>query len=299
MAQELSFEELFDTEFLSALEAFTLRAKRVPQGGFFANQNSPSRGSGLEFQDFKAYVPGDDIRAIDLNIYQRLGKLFIRIFEEQRNLPIYLLVDQSASMYLEDSSRIIAGLRSALALTSLSLSQHDSVALYSFTDQLHTLTRSRTGKHNLIPIARLMSELYQGTTTDLSDSLAEFGQYKLRRGLLVVISDFFDPMVFEDFARRLRLVKHRSILIQLVKDSDGDPTLQAELNGDVRLLDCETNIGLDISIDPVVLTRYRNAYQDFTRKLANDAAASNSGLLVVNVEQDVLKQLSSMFQYPV
>ena len=299
MAQEPSFEQLFDPAFLAALESFTLRAKRVPRGGFFANQNSPALGSGLEFQDYKSYVAGDDIRAIDLNIYQRLGKLFIRLFEEQRNLPVYLLIDRSASMYLEAASRIIAGLRSALALTSIALSQHDSVGIYTFTDGLTMLSRPKTGKHSLIPIAKLMAELNEGTVTRLPDAIQTLNRSKLRPGLLVLISDFFDEMVIDDFVQHLRSIRHRTLLIQLVRKSDADPSLQQELIGDVRLVDCETNDGLDVSIDPVVQNRYQSAYQDFVMHLTQAANASNSGLLVVDVDEDMLPQLAPLFQVPI
>ena len=299
MARQLSFAELFDPDFLNALEAFTLRARRVARGGFIANQTSPSLGSGIEFQDFKAYVPGDDIRAIDVNIYQRLGKLFIRLFEEQRNLPLYLLIDQSASMYFDDSARIVAGLRSALALASISLSQHDSVGIYSFTDRLTTLAKSRTGKHNLLPIARLLAELHEGTTTNLSTSFQSLSQQKLRQGLLIVISDFFDEEVIDNLTQELRNLRHRVILLQLVKNEDTDPTIVDDLQGDVQLLDCETNVGLDLSIDPALLNRYRSAYQEFTQKLTRSAASSNAGLLAINAEEDILTQLGSLFQYPI
>lgn len=299
MARQLSFAELFDPDFLNALEAFTLRARRVARGGFIANQNSPSRGSGIEFQDFKAYVPGDDIRAIDVNIYQRLGKLFIRLFEEQRNLPLYLMIDQSASMYFDDSARIVAGLRSALALASISLSQHDSVGIYSFTDRLTTLAKSRTGKHNLLPIARLLAEMHEGTTTNLSTSFQSLSQQKLRQGLLVVISDFFDEDVIDNLTQELRNLRHRVILLQLVKNEDTDPTMVEDLEGDVQLLDCETNVGLDLSIDPALLNRYRSVYREFTQKLAQSAASSNAGLLAINAEEDVLTQLGPLFQYSI
>ena len=299
MARQLSFAELFHPDFLNALEAFTLRARRVARGGFIANQTSPSLGSGIEFQDFKAYVPGDDIRAIDVNIYQRLGKLFIRLFEEQRNLPLYLLIDQSASMYFDDSARIVAGLRSALALASISLSQHDSVGIYSFTDRLTTLAKSRTGKHNLLPIARLLAELHEGTTTNLRTSFQSLSQQKLRQGLLIVISDFFDEEVIDNLTQELRNLRHRVILLQLVKNEDTEPTMVEDLQGDVQLLDCETNVGLDLSIDPALLNRYRSAYREFTQKLTRSAASSNAGLLVVNAEEDILTQLGSLFQYPI
>ena len=127
MPQQLNFDELFDADFLQALQQFSLRVGRVAPSGRLAEQKSRDRGIGLEFTDFKPYVPGDDLRSVDWNIYRRLGRLFVRVFEEQQDLPFYVLVDRSSSMYLENPPRINAALRTALALSSVALHNSDSV----------------------------------------------------------------------------------------------------------------------------------------------------------------------------
>ena len=115
MPRAPTFDELFDPEFLAALTPFALRARRAPPAGRPADQASRQRGFGLEFADFKSYVPGDDLRAIDWNIYRRLGRLFVRVFEERRDLPVYLLVDRSRSMFLETPPRIRASSRTTVS----------------------------------------------------------------------------------------------------------------------------------------------------------------------------------------
>ena len=95
-------DELFDSKFLDSLKNLRLIARRVPAGGRFAEQRSSDLGHGLEFRDFRPYAPGDDLRAVDWNIYRRLGRVFIRLFEELEDLPLYLMPDISGSAFLED-----------------------------------------------------------------------------------------------------------------------------------------------------------------------------------------------------
>ena len=152
-------EEFFDTEFLTALQGFSLWARRIMRGGPHAEQLSRDQGAGLEFADYKAYVPGDDTRAIDWNIYRRLGRVAVKVFEERQELPVYLLVDRSGSMYFEAAPKIGIALKVALALASISLSQHDSVGLFSFSDKLEMRLKVGSGSGRLMRIAERLAEL--------------------------------------------------------------------------------------------------------------------------------------------
>lgn len=292
----LTFEELFDSEFLSALEVFDLRIKRFIRQGRHGEQLSHDRGFGQEFKDFKAYVPGDDLRAVNWSIYQRLGRLFVHVFEEYQDLPVYLLVDLSKSMYLEDPPRIVAGLRTALALGAIASGQHDIVSLFSFSDNLEMQTKPISSKGQLIVLARQMAELDELDGTNLSDVLEELSHQKLRRGLLVVISDFFDPAGIEAIDDAIRKVRHKILLIQLTKEEDADPELNPEIVGDLRLVDCELEDAIDVTIEPQVIREYKRIYSTFNEDLIELADSLGSGLVQIDTEKDILDQLSLMFQ---
>lgn len=292
----LTFEELFDSEFLSALEVFDLRIKRFIRQGRHGEQLSHDRGFGQEFKDFKAYVPGDDLRAVNWSIYQRLGRLFVHVFEEYQDLPVYLLVDLSKSMYLEDPPRIISGLRTALALGAIASGQHDIVSLFSFSDNLEMQTKPISSKGQLIVLARQMAELDELDGTNLSDVLEELSHQKLRRGLLVVISDFFDPAGIEAIDDAIRKVRHKILLIQLTKEEDADPELNPEIVGDLRLVDCELEDAIDVTIEPQVIREYKRIYSTFNEDLIELADSLGSGLVQIDTEKDILDQLSLMFQ---
>jgi len=296
VATALTFEELFDSEFLSALETFDLRIKRFIRQGRHGEQLSHDRGFGQEFKDFKAYVPGDDLRAVDWNIYQRLGRLFVHVFEEYQELPLYLLVDRSKSMFHEDPPRIRAGLRTALALGSIAASQHDVVSLFSFSDDLDMNTQSISSKGHVITLARQMVELHELNGTQLSEVLKLLAVQKLRRGLLVIISDFFDPEGIQAITEATKLVRHKVLLVQLIKASDADPTVNADIVGDLRLVDCETQGAIDVTIAPQVLREYTRVYQAFNKDLSELADGLGSGLVQIDTEEPILDQLSTIFQ---
>ena len=139
-------------------------------------------------------------------------------------------------MFLEDPPRVHAGLRTALALTSIALGQHDSVGLFPFSDDLRVALRPRSGKARLMRFAEVMASLEPGGVTDLRRVVQTFSAYGLREGLAVVISDFFDPGGIEAVLDALKRLRHRVLLVQLVRATDEDPGVR----GDLQLLDCET-----------------------------------------------------------
>ncbi len=283
---------LFDAEFLEALQRLHIHARRVARGGRHAEQCSRDLGTGIEFRDYRPYVPGDDIRAIDWTIYQRLGKVFLRLFEEFEDLPVYLMPDVSSSMYLETPPRAQAGLRTALALASIALNQHDTVGLLPFGADLSVALRPQSGKGRLMRFAKVMSELQPAGSTDLQRSVRTLQALGLREGLVVLISDFFDPTGAEGVLAALRRMRHRILLVQLVRPSDRDPGLL----GDLQLRDCESGAVEDVSATPAVLERYRAAYDDFQKQLADFANRRGIGILQLDVEQDVLGQMATLFE---
>ena len=169
MAQgAIAIEEIFDPEFLEELRGLRIFANRVARGGRFAEQRSRDLGHGLEFRDFRPYAPGDDLRGVDWNIYQRLHRVFLRQFEEFEDLPLYLLPDLSASMFTETVPRAVGGLRATLALATISLGQHDTVGVFPFHSELELALKPMSGKARTMTIARALAELAPGGQTDLA-----------------------------------------------------------------------------------------------------------------------------------
>ena len=267
--------------------------QRVAPGGRFGDRLSKDLGAGIEFRDYRGYSPGDDPRAIDWNIYRRLGKVFLRLYEEQQDLPLYLMPDVSASMFHEPEPRALTALRCALALATISLSHHDSAALFPFAESMDMRVKSMSGKANTMAFAEHLARLSPpaASGTNLSAALRRVADMNLRRGLLVVISDFFDPAGLVPLRDALRSIRHRLLFVQLVRPTDAEP----DLEGDLRLRDCESGEAAEITITPHVLSKYREAYAAFSRELAELVKYHHGGLLRLDVEQDLVTQLNTVF----
>ena len=168
MKKSISFDDVeveIPADVLFPYEAvYEARIKSI----FVHDGEKQQQGSGMEFRDYRPYAPGDDFRSIDWNVFQRLGRVFLRLFEEQRDLPVYLAPDISASMFHGEKPRAHAALRCAFALAAIALREHDSVGVFPFADTLHTGLRPGSGKGRLMRVAQTLSRLEPGGQTDFA-----------------------------------------------------------------------------------------------------------------------------------
>lgn len=289
---DITIRELFDPDFLASVERLKILARRVAPSGSPAEKRSRQQGAGMEFRDYRPYSPGDDIKSIDWNVYRRLGKVFLRLFEEQRDLPVYIAPDISRSMFLGDEPRGHAGLRAAFAFAAIALREADSVGVFPFAESLDTALRPGTGSGRLMRVAQALTKIEPGGETDFLTSMRRLQAIKMRPGLLVVISDFFDPKGIDAVVEALKLVKHRLLFVQLVRKTDVAPALE----GDLLLHDCETGEEQEISATSAVLDGYRRAYDEFQAKLAGFARQRHAGFVRLDVEEDVVDQLATLFE---
>lgn len=288
-ATAMPFDTLFAPDFLAALSHLTLNVKRVAPAGRHGERLSRDLGSGLEFRDFRPYTPGDDIRRIDWNIYRRLHKVFLRVHEEEQDLPLYLMPDLSASMFLEPVPRAWTALRCTLALAAIGLQHHDSAEVFPFAEQIQQQLERRSGRTSIMMLAQRLAQLAptDRAHTNLAESMQRIATMRLRRGLLVVISDFFDAAGLDQVREVLRQMRHRVWLVQLVRPSDAAP----DVRGDVRLRDCETGSATEVTVTTSVLARYRQVYERFNRDLGSLAEHLGGGLLQVDCDADLIPQL--------
>lgn len=289
-----SSDDLFDPAFLAALEPFALRIAAAQKGGRLADQRTAARGQGTDFADFKPYVAGDDLRTIDWNIYRRLGHIFVRVFEERQDMPVYILVDASGSMSVETPPRIHAALRAAMALATVSLAQHDTVSLFSVADHLTVQARSLSGKANIARVARHLADHGRQGGTELAASIDRLAAMKLRRGLVIIVSDFFTGTGIGPVIDSMARLPHRLLLVQMIKAHDADPALDPDLNGEVIVDDGEGAMAR-LAITPDMIARYRTAYRAYDDALTGFAASHRAGLARIDADRPVLEQLTALF----
>ncbi|HHI68470.1 MAG TPA: DUF58 domain-containing protein [Planctomycetes bacterium] len=281
---------LFDGPFLRRLESLRYASRRVPRGGRPAEQTSKSLGGGVEFADYRAYVPGEDMRRVDWMVYLRLGKLFSRLFTEELDLPVHVALDLSDSVFLPPE-RGRAALQAAAAFSWVALSGQDRVRVHPFGADPLPGFGPVSGKGAGMRLLDWLEGLGPSGGTGIEKTLRRIRGLAGRRGLLVVVSDFFSPSgiggVLEELARQ----RHRLLLVQLVHPHDSEPPFQ----GEIRVIDCETREERDVTVTPAVLERYRSAWKGFQEELRSFALRRGAYLLSLQVTVDVISQVEALF----
>ena len=289
--------KLLDPNFLQQVRSLRIVARRVAPAGRWAEHRSRDRGQGMEFRDYRPYSPGDELRTIDWNVYRRLGRVVVRLFEEMEDLPIYLLPDLSQSMWAENPPRAVTAIKIAIAFASIGLDQHDRVGMFPFGDDLNTSIRPTSGRGRLSLLADALtrtavSSREQKNGTNLAASLSKLRGLGLREGLAIVVSDFLDPQGIDVMLEELKRMRHRPLLVSVVRDDDREPTIR----GDVRVRDCETGDARDVSINDDVLEKYRQAYDRHFDQLQSYASSRSGGFLVVDHDVEIMLQLAALFE---
>ncbi len=246
----------FDEETIQKLNALTLVATRVRAGRMRGDRRSSKRGTSIEFADFRNYTPGDDIRRLDWNIYARLDKPFIKLFEEEEDLAVYLLLDASKSMnWGGDSAHKFSYARLvAASLGSIALAGGDQLSAHqlSETGEGQSFGPARGVQQNLRYFNYLWT-LEADRRTRLAPALTHFAQLGRRPGLFFLISDLLDPDGFESSLDTLLARGHEIVVIHLLSPDEIAP----QIAGDLQLVDREYGDTQEVSIDPVMLETYR------------------------------------------
>jgi uncharacterized protein (DUF58 family) len=251
--------ELFDDEFQRRLETLAIVSRRVFAGRLRAERRSKKRGSGVEFADHRVYVPGDDFRFVDWNVYQRFGKLLVRLYEEEEDLSIYFIVDCSTSMGFGDGRKFDQARRLAAALAYVGLANLDRVTIVGVSDEVVARMPTTRGKGRIFKVFGFLRDLTPVGTTDLRTSLKTFVAQHKRRGLAVLISDLYDHEGFAGGINMLRYNKFEPYVIHIVDPREAQPGLK----GDVRIYDCETGEEREITVTQKLLERMAEAYAEY------------------------------------
>src|SRR6202453_3219448 len=234
---------LFDSAFLSKLEQLYILSKKLFRGAHRAERRSRQIGSSLEFAEYRNYPAGDDLRSIDWNIYGRLDRLFIKLFEQEQDLDISFLLDASGSMHWTPEfrpseqprlSKFDQARRIAASLAYIGLANLDRVNIHYFASRLEEdmgLCRGKSQFHKVLDFLRDAPEL--DGETRLLPSLRVFAQRMKRRGLVFILSDFFDPQGVEEALAVLRYNQFEVHVIQILDPAEIRPWA----TGDLRLIE--------------------------------------------------------------
>jgi uncharacterized protein (DUF58 family) len=254
---------LLDPQFLRRLENLSLRSRRIVRGGLRGERRSATLGRGVEFADYRGYQAGDDYRYIDWNIYSRLDRLFVKLFSEEEDVNVHLLIDRSHSMAFPAGAaegnghptKLRYATQAAAAIGYIGLANLDRVGAAGFDRGINGVFGPARGRGQAFLLFRFLSGLTAGGPGDLPAVMREYVLQTKRRGLLVLLSDLLMPAGVEEGLRVARAHHFDLFVIHVVSDEDLTPPF----TGDLRLIDSETGTSVEVTVDGPALRAFTQA----------------------------------------
>lgn len=258
-------ERLFDDQFLKKLEYLYLISKKMFSGRIQAQSRSKKIGWGMEFADHRSYNPGDDLRYLDWNLYGRVGGLFTKLFQEEENLNIHLLLDVSSSMDYGDPTKLDYAKRVVAALAFVGLANLDTVNIHPFSDDMGGGLIGVRGKGRILKVFEYLEALQPAkTATDMTRSMRNFAVRTKGKGLSVLVSDFYDEVRgYQPGMKLLFADGHDLMALQIHHHREAEP----KYRGTIRYIDAESGEQRTVSVNRKTLERYRSEYADYNDEL--------------------------------
>jgi len=288
-------------EILSRVRKLEIRTRRLVQETMAGQYHSVFKGRGMDFEEVREYLPGDEVRAIDWNVTARSGRPFVKKFTEERELTLMLVVDLSASGCFgsADRSKRELAAETASLLAFSALQNQDKVGLLLFTDRVEQfLPPARSRSHVLRVVRDILFHAPRHTGTDLGEALEFVNRVVRRRAVTFLISDFLSPGaeegIPEPLRRTLALTARRHDLVAVATT---DPR-EAELPdvGWLTLEDAETGESLEIDTrDAALRRRYAAAADAHAAAVRRALRGSGADLVELRTDQPVVPALRRFF----
>lgn len=252
-------EPLLSPDFLARLEQLELVSRKVFLGRMKGERRSPRKGISVEFADYRNYVPGDDLRFIDWNAYGRFGRLFLKLFLEEEDLHVYLLIDTSESMNFGKPTKLRYAKQVAAALGFIGLVKSDRVVIESVGGEKMQRLGSIRGRAQLWRLIDFLDRIEPDGGTPLATAMRNFALRNSGRGVVVLISDLMDKTGYEEALRYLLARRMDVYLIHVLSQEEIEP----DFMGDLRLIDSEDEDVAEITVGTPILKRYKRNLEAF------------------------------------
>jgi uncharacterized protein (DUF58 family) len=245
-------EPLLSPSFLRQLDRLDLSTRRKQPGRMQGERRGPRRGGGQEFADYRPYTPGDDLRQVDWNAYARMERFFLRLFVEEEDTTLHLLMDASRSMGWGTPTKLDFARRCAAALGYVALSRSEWVSPLAFTTGREQAPRPLRGRRSASRLFETLSAVQADGGTDLRTTLRRHAAASRVRGPLILMSDLYDP----EWRSALRAALGAGFDLSVIHVLSPEE-IEPSLDGDLRLVDDETGRAIEIRADEETLKRYR------------------------------------------
>ncbi|MFN4285252.1 MAG: DUF58 domain-containing protein [Lacibacter sp.] len=280
-------------EIVRKVRLLEIKSKRLTNHMFTGEYHSAFKGQGMHYKEVRQYQPGDDVRFIDWNVSARYAQPYSKVFEEERELTVFLLIDNSASMHTGSGPQRKKDLATELAavLGFSAVNNHDKVGALLFADTVQQVVTPKKGKQNTLFIIRnLLTTEPAGTTTAFAEAIRRFNNLQKRRCICFFISDFLGTG-FETALRSLS-ARHDVIGIRVYDRLDRE----LPVAGLLHVADAETGAPrvLDTQ-NALVRYEYEEDFHRHTAWLQNLFHKAGADLLHLQTGEDYVKVLQKFF----
>lgn len=301
-------DDLVSSELISKLDPLDLRSRKVFFGKLKGERRSKKRGQSVEFADHRPYVSGDDLRHIDWNIFGRLDKLFLKLFLEEEDLSLHIVIDASASSDCGEPNKFLFMQKAAMAMGYVGLVNLNRVACTSMgglvatsagvgesetsslreigPDSLHYI-RDLRGKRRVHDLARFLISLAPGGGLDFRAAAERIALSRRGKGIMMIFSDFFFKEGYEQGLKMLVSRGYDVYCIQVLSPQELDPTGPSGLLGDLRLKDVEDADVADVTISAPLLKKYKANLAAYCDQLREFCLRRDMNLLTVRSDTPV------------
>lgn len=283
-----SIDELIDPALIARISRLDYASKKIFAGRVQGERRSKKRGESVEFADHRPYVIGDDIRHIDWNIYGRLDRLFLKLFLEEEDLSVNLIIDASGSADCGAPNKFVFMQKTAMALGYIGLVNLNRVGATAIGDVggdggVFSAIRDLRGRRRVHDLGRWLLSLEPGGTASFTEACKRIALARRGKGVMIVLSDF---LIKEGYEPGLRLLKGRGydvFCIQVLSPQEVEP----DIAGDLRLRDTEDGDFAEVTISAPLLKRYKANLRAWNDQLRDFCARREMGLLTVKSDTPV------------
>lgn len=255
----------FDSFTINKLKRLQFVAQQIKAGIVRGERRSPRYGQSIEFADYRSYVPGDDLRQLDWNVYARHNQPFIKLRENEEDLSVYVLVDGSKSMDwgIAEENKFTYACKLAAGFSVISLFTGD----YLWMDVIGTGFKfgPMRGQGNLLRVLDALDQVHPKGQVNLKEIGRQFSQSRKRPGLVILISDLLLPEGYEEGLKDIQGFGHEIILLQTLCPEELHPSIEGEL----RLVDAETGASQEVIIDRGMLRVYNRRLKSWQAEIHN------------------------------
>jgi uncharacterized protein (DUF58 family) len=280
---------LLPPDLMAQLERLELVTRKVFRGRMKGERRSKRKGQSVEFADFRSYVPGDDLRSLDWNLYARLDKLIVKLFLEEEDLHFFTLIDASLSMDFGTPTKLQYAKQLAAALGFVGLIRTDRVRIETLGQSVQNRGPVLRGRRGVWRMLDYLEGIQAGESIPLAEGVRNFCVRNAGKGIVVLISDLMDKHGYESALRYLVSQRMDVYVIHVLSQEEIDP----DVKGDLKLVDCEDQDIAEITVSAPLLARYKSTLNAFVAGAQEFCSRRGMNYLLANNQTPVKDLIGS------